>query len=215
MAKQVAHEIKNPLTPMKLGIQQLQRVANDNPDDLAERIDRTAKTLIEQIETLTRIANEFSSFAIMPKADDQKIEVLPIIETTIDLFDKNISIHNNCSSPIQIVGDKNQISRVFNNLIKNALQAIPEDKEGKIEITLTQQDETYLIKVKDNGSGITEEQKDKIFVPNFTTKTTGMGLGLAMVKNIVEAANGKIWFETETGIGTTFFIQFPIASKKR
>ena len=210
MAKQVAHEIKNPLTPMKLGIQQLQRVANDNPDDLAERIDRTAKTLIEQIETLTRIANEFSSFAIMPKADDQKIEVLPIIETTIDLFDKNISIHNNCSSPIQIVGDKNQISRVFNNLIKNALQAIPEDKEGKIEITLTQQDETYLIKVKDNGSGITEEQKDKIFVPNFTTKTTGMGLGLAMVKNIVEAANGKIWFETETGIGTTFFIQFPI-----
>jgi len=211
MAKQVAHEIKNPLTPMKLSIQMLQRIASDNPVDLTERIDRTAKTLIEQIDTLTRIANEFSSFAKMPKANEQKINLIPIIETTIDLFDKNILLTNNCAEAVEIVCDKNQLSRVFNNLIKNALQAIPEDRETQIEVSLSHKNKLLLIAIKDNGTGITAAQKDKIFVPNFTTKTTGMGLGLAMVKNIVEAANGNIWFDTEENVGTTFFIEFPLA----
>jgi two-component system, NtrC family, nitrogen regulation sensor histidine kinase NtrY len=214
MAKQVAHEIKNPLTPMKLSIQMLQRVASDNPEDLNDRIDRTAKTLIEQIDTLTKIANEFSNFAVMPKADEQKIEILPVIETTVDLFSKtikNITLTNKCSSEILIVCDKDQISRVFNNLIKNSLQAIPPEREPKIEVILQEKDNKLLISVKDNGAGIQNNQKDKIFVPNFTTKSTGMGLGLAMVKNIVEAANGVIWFETTENKGTTFFIEFPLA----
>jgi len=214
MAKQVAHEIKNPLTPMKLSIQQLQRLANDNPDDLNDRIDRTAKTLIEQIETLTKIADEFSSFAKMPKADESTIAILPIIETTIDLFNKttNIKLTNNCTSNPTIVADKDQISRVFNNLIKNALQAIPDDRTGEIKITLQDKNEVVLISIKDNGTGIPEDKKDKIFVPNFTTKTTGMGLGLAIVKNIIEAINGSIRFETQENIGTTFFIELPISS---
>jgi len=213
MAKQVAHEIKNPLTPMKLSIQQLQRVSKDNPDDLNERIDRTAKTLVEQIETLTKIANEFSNFAKMPKADNEVFNLIPIIETTIDLYkeeDVDILFSEKCKEEASIVADKDQISRVFNNLIKNAIQAIPENIEGKIDVNITKKESNYIIEVKDNGTGIPEDKKDKIFVPNFTTKSTGMGLGLAMVKNIVENANGKIWFDTKEDIGTSFFISFPI-----
>jgi signal transduction histidine kinase len=212
MAKQVAHEIKNPLTPMKLSIQQLQRIASDNPDDLTERIDRTAKTLIEQIETLTKIANEFSSFAKMPKANDEEVNLIPIIETTIDLYQKEnveLSLNENCNGVAKIIADKDQILRVFNNLIKNAIQAIPKETKGQISVLISHEEENFLIKIKDNGIGIPSDKKSKIFVPNFTTKSTGMGLGLAMVKNIVEAANGQIWFETEENVGTTFFIKFP------
>jgi signal transduction histidine kinase len=212
MAKQVAHEIKNPLTPMKLSIQQLERISKDNPKDLNERIERTAKTLVEQIETLTKIADEFSSFAKMPKAADEEFNLIPIIETTIDLYkeeDIQISLIDECNGSVSIVADKDQISRVFSNLIKNSIQAIPETIEGKIDVFISQKENNYLIEIKDNGTGIAEDKKDKIFVPNFTTKTTGMGLGLAMVKNIVENAQGKVWFETKEDIGTSFFIELP------
>ncbi|PCJ25162.1 MAG: hypothetical protein COA97_08435 [Flavobacteriales bacterium] len=213
MAKQVAHEIKNPLTPMKLSIQQLQRVAKDNPKDLNERIERTAKTLIEQIDTLTKIANEFSSFAKMPSAEVEKINLIPIIETTIDLYQEEsmtISLTESCEGVANIIADKDHISRAFNNLIKNATQAIPENTAGKIDVLISQKENYFLIEIKDNGIGISDDKKDKIFVPNFTTKTTGMGLGLAMVKNIIENANGNIWFETKENIGTSFFISLPI-----
>ena len=214
MAKQVAHEIKNPLTPMKLSIQQLERVAKDNPDDLNERIERTAKTLVEQIDTLTKIADEFSNFAKMPKAQNSEVNLIPIIETTLDLYkeeDVFITCINTCNDQAIIMADKDQLSRVFNNLLKNAIQAIPSSIEGKINVVISQEENNYLIEVKDNGSGISDDKKDKIFVPNFTTKSTGMGLGLAMVKNIVENANGSIWFETKETIGTSFFIKFPKA----
>jgi len=214
MAKQVAHEIKNPLTPMKLSIQQLKRVAKDNPDNLNERIERTAKTLVEQIDTLTKIADEFSNFAKMPKAQNSEVNLIPIIETALDLYKEEevfINCINTCNDQAIIMADKDQLSRVFNNLIKNAIQAIPSSIEGKINVVISQKENNYLIEVKDNGSGISDDKKDKIFVPNFTTKSTGMGLGLAMVKNIVENANGSIWFETKKAIGTSFFIKFPKA----
>ena len=212
MAKQVAHEIKNPLTPMKLSIQQLQKLATDDAVDIKERIDRTAKTLIEQIDTLTNIANEFSNFAKMPKTQEEKFNLIPIIETTLDLYkgeSVEISFSEKCNGEAAIVADKNQLSRVFSNLIKNAIQAIPEDVFGKIDVTVITKDTHFLITIKDNGIGISEHQKDKIFVPNFTTKSTGMGLGLAMVKNSIENANGRIWFETKENVGTTFFIELP------
>jgi signal transduction histidine kinase len=214
MAKQVAHEIKNPLTPMKLSIQHLQRSAQDNPKDLNDRIDRTAKTMIEQIDTLTNIANEFSNFAKMPKANEEVIDLLPIIETTIDLYKKGdyqIIIEKNEIERINIVADKDQMSRVFNNLVKNAIQAISEDRKGEIEVSVTESDEGFLIAIKDNGIGIPDDKRDQIFVPNFTTKTTGMGLGLAMVKNIIENLDGEIWFETKPDKGTTFFVALPKA----
>ncbi len=212
MAKQVAHEIKNPLTPMKLSIQQLQRVASDDAVDLSERIERTSKTLIDQIDTLTRIANEFSNFAKMPKANEQKLNLIAVIETVLDLYkEENVVLElvNNSGADLEIIMDKDQLLRVFTNLIKNAIQAIPENIEGKIVVVVGVEDDDVVIEVKDNGTGIPEDKKDKIFVPNFTTKTTGMGLGLAMVKNIVETASGKIWFETKEDVGTSFYISLP------
>lgn len=213
MAKQVAHEIKNPLTPMRLSIQQLERLAKDDTQDLSERIERTAKTLIEQIDTLTKIANEFSNFAKMPKANEQEINLIPIIETTLDLYheeEPEISLIDNCDGVAMLLADKDQLSRVFNNLIKNAIQSIPSNVEGKILVDVSSKENLLLVKISDNGVGISEDKKDKIFVPNFTTKSTGMGLGLAMVKNIVENANGKIWFDTKENEGTVFYLEFTV-----
>lgn len=211
MAKQVAHEIKNPLTPMKLSIQHLQRTINDNPEDAKERIERTSKTLIEQIDTLTNIANEFSSFAKMPQSNEQKIELLDVISSVIDLYqnDKTTIDYNCWIEQCEVLADKDQMNRVFNNLIKNAIQAIPDTKEGKIIVSVSEEDSMYLVSIEDNGIGIEDEKKDKIFQPNFTTKTTGMGLGLAMVKNIIENASGTISFNSQLGEGTTFLISLP------
>lgn len=212
MAKQVAHEIKNPLTPMKLSIQMLQRSKNDGAEDLDERIDRTAKTLIEQIDTLSHIAMEFSSFAQMPKANVERVDLKDVLQSAVEL-------HKNSETPVSlslaengacmIDADKEQLLRVFNNLIKNGIQAMEDGNDGKISITLSCKEKEWIVEVTDNGSGIPEDVQERIFVPNFTTKSSGMGLGLAMVKNIVESANGRIWFETEMGKGTTFFVAFP------
>lgn len=216
MAKQVAHEIKNPLTPMKLSVQHLQRFANENPADLQEKIKNTTNMLIEQIDTLANIANAFSNFAKMPKANTEKIDLIPIIKSTIDLFDEDDN--NNYSIQLTtelksatIVADKNQLIRVFINLIKNAIQAVPNEKIGSIEIIVTTKNNNFEIIVKDNGIGITEEQKNHIFTPSFTTKNKGMGLGLAMVKNIIENIDGTIYFESIPNELTSFIMEIPKA----
>ena len=212
MAKQVAHEIKNPLTPMKLSIQHLQRIWKNKDDDMDKKIGRITETLIEQIETLSVIASEFSNFAKMPANVNEKIDMKNVLENAISLFKDSTDTEIEFSSDVEaaiIYADKEQLLRVFNNLLKNAIQAIPENVQGKIQITIEKKEKNFLVKIKDNGTGINEEQVNKIFTPNFTTKTGGMGLGLAMVKSIVESFNGKIWFETKSGIGTTFFISIP------
>ncbi|HEY4800640.1 MAG TPA: ATP-binding protein, partial [Bacteroidia bacterium] len=212
MAKQVAHEIKNPLTPMKLSIQHLQRTWHNKSDDMDKKIERIAETLIEQIETLSTIASEFSNFAKMPVTMSEKINLRSILENSISLFknstDTEISFETMLNEAF-VFADKEQMLRVCNNLLKNALQAIPENQVGKIQVSLDKRDDSFIIRVKDNGTGISEDRMGKIFTPNFTTKTGGMGLGLAMVKSIVETFNGKIWFETSRGNGTTFFISLP------
>ncbi len=213
MAKQVAHEIKNPLTPMKLSVQHLQRTWKDDGPDMDQKMERLTKTIIEQIDTLSNIATEFSNFAKMPKANLEKINIKEIIVNTIALFhdSENLQIifDTEISSEAFVNADKEQLLRVFNNLIKNATQAIPEERKGKIIVALKHEKQHFLISVSDNGNGINDDVLEKIFVPNFTTKTGGMGLGLAMVKNIVETVDGKIWFETKAGIGTTFYVSLP------
>jgi signal transduction histidine kinase len=212
MAKQVAHEIKNPLTPMKLSIQHLQRTWKNKDDDMDKKIGRITETLIEQIETLSVIASEFSNFAQMPVTVNEKINMRSILENAISLFKDSSDAEIDFSSEVEaatVYADKEQLLRVFNNLLKNALQAIPENIQGKIQIAIERKGEAFVVKIKDNGTGINEEQISKIFTPNFTTKSGGMGLGLAMVKSIVETFNGKIWFETAKGIGTTFFVSIP------
>ncbi len=213
MAKQVAHEIKNPLTPMKLSIQHLQRIWKDDAPDMDQKVERLTQTIIEQIDTLSSIATEFSNFAKMPKANLEKINVQEILLNSIALFQDSENIHidfeNKTTDNAIVLADKEQLLRVFNNLIKNAIQAIPEERKGEIEISLKEENEFYIISIKDNGIGIEEEALDKIFVPNFTTKTGGMGLGLAMVKSIIESSNGKIRFETNPPEGSTFFVAIP------
>lgn len=213
MAKQVAHEIKNPLTPMKLSIQHLKKIWKDKSPDIDEKIDSVTKMLIEQIDTLSHIANEFSNFAKMPKANEEKINIKNILGNIVELYKDSASItlvdkcnDTNCT----VMADKEQLLRVFNNLVKNAIQAIPEDRAGVVEIKISVKNNDVVVAIKDNGSGISETAMDKIFMPNFTTKTAGMGLGLAMVKNIVETSRGKIWFETTKDVGTTFYVSLPV-----
>jgi signal transduction histidine kinase len=211
MAKQVAHEIKNPLTPMRLSLQHFQRSFDPSSEKAQEKINKIAESLVEQIDTLTKIANEFSNFAKMPKANEQKVDLIPMIHNAINLYqsdDIDISLETTLGEVIVFV-DKDLMLRVFNNLIKNAIQATAEGEKPIIKIVVEEEEKNFLIRVEDNGTGISEEAKSKIFVPNFTTKTTGAGLGLAMVKQIVQNHNGEIWFETEQGKGTTFFVLVP------
>lgn len=214
MAKQVAHEIKNPLTPMRLSMQLFQRAYNDKAPDMDVKVDRLAKTMLEQIDTLSSIASAFSDFAKMPKPSNEGMDLKELAKNALSLFHEtsettDFHFEDNGIETAWICADKEQLLRVFNNLFRNAIQAIPEDRKGRIDVTLSKQGKNFIIAVKDNGTGIAEEVIDKIFVPNFTTKTAGMGLGLAMVKNIVESCNGQIWFDTTKDKGTTFFVSFP------
>jgi two-component system, NtrC family, nitrogen regulation sensor histidine kinase NtrY len=213
MARQVAHEIKNPLTPIKLSMQLLMRAWNDQVPDWDARLKRFSQTLIMQIDTLSSIATEFSDFAQMPEPQIQQFDVIPLVQQSVTLFrdqsDCDITFETDQLECI-IKADPNQILRVFNNLIKNALQAIPGDKQGIINITLSIVNGNCEICFKDNGTGIPNEKQTRIFSPNFTTKTAGMGLGLAMVKNIIDNTEGRIWFETSPGEGTTFFVSLPL-----
>jgi two-component system nitrogen regulation sensor histidine kinase NtrY len=210
MAKQVAHEIKNPLTPMKLSVQHLLRVWKNNDPDIESKIERFTQTIIEQIDTLSAIATEFSNFAQMPKAHVEKVDLHHLLRSVFSLFQEheNITILFNSEfmDEAYIMADKEQMIRVFNNLIKNSIQAIPEDIEGEISVGLKKDEDFYIVSIADNGSGIAEDVINKIFMPNFTTKTTGMGLGLAMVKSIIESVGGKITFETELNKGTVFYV---------
>lgn len=213
MAKQVAHEIKNPLTPMKLSVQHLQRTWKDAGPDMDEKMERLTKTIIEQIDTLSTIATEFSNFAKMPKANLERIKVTEVLANSIALFREaenvNIEFSPEMKEDDHVLADKEQLLRVFNNLLKNAIQAIPENREGKIQATIQKDGNQILISISDNGNGIDDEVVDRIFAPNFTTKTGGMGLGLAMVKSILESVNGRIWFQTKKGQGSTFYISIP------
>jgi len=212
MAKQIAHEIKNPLTPMKLSVQYLQKAWDEKTPDWDKRLKRFTQTIVEQIESLSIIASEFSDFAKMPKSKFEKTEIIEVIKNSIGIF-KNatrIKIKLYYSGNHYVLADREQLLRVFNNLIKNAIQAITDPSKGLIEITIEQEMELVVITFKDNGKGIPKTQRDKVFYPNFTTKSGGMGLGLAMVKNIIQNAGGEITFESEEDAGTTFIVALPV-----
>ncbi len=212
MAKQVAHEIKNPLTPMKLSIQHLQRALKDNSPDIKELTAKISERLIEQIDNLSGIATAFSDFAKMPQGEFKSIDLVPILLSTVELFRELDNIQINLQHPehaCTVYGDKDQLMRVFTNILKNATQAIPEEREGKIDINVLEDELNYTIVIKDNGIGIAEEKRLHIFEPNFTTKSSGTGLGLAISKNIVERMNGKITFHSVVDEYSIFYIELP------
>lgn len=213
MAKQVAHEIKNPLTPMKLSIQYLQQTLRSGTEDIKEMAQKVCHTLIEQIDSLSKIATEFSNFAKMPQAENEKLVLNDLLSSVHDLFRKREDLDIHLSVPIDelyVYADKVQIIRVLNNLINNAIQAIPESRRGFIIISLDAPSKNAVICVQDNGSGIPEDMQSKVFLPNFTSKSSGTGLGLAMCQQIIEAANGRIYFQTVPGKGTRFFVELPL-----
>ncbi|MEN9399742.1 MAG: hypothetical protein RL632_843 [Bacteroidota bacterium] len=212
MAKQVAHEIKNPLTPMKLSVQQLLRVYDPNDPASEEKLKRVVSSIIEQIDALTHIANEFSSFAKMPRPQEETMDLLPLLENVLEVFRQEGDCYIELRSfvrTIEVRADKDQMLRLFNNLLKNAIQAIPDLSNGVIIVTVELREGMYSIEVKDNGTGIPEERRAKIFVPYFTTKSTGTGLGLAMVRQIAENHGGSVRFESEIGLGTSFIVSLP------
>jgi two-component system nitrogen regulation sensor histidine kinase NtrY len=214
MAKQIAHEIKNPLTPMKLSVQYLQRAKNENAYDFDQKLNKFSKSMIEQIDSLSAIATAFSNFAKMPKTINKKIDLLSIINNTVNLFqntkDVNIIVENENIEKLFLFADREQLKIVVSNLLNNAIQAIPENRKALININISKSKNRVLVEVKDNGDGISDDIKNKLFTPNFTTKSSGMGLGLAIVKNIVENAEGEIWFDTKLDDGTSFYLSFPV-----
>jgi signal transduction histidine kinase len=214
MAKQIAHEIKNPLTPMKLSVQHLQRSSGEDPGQQKQNLKRITQTLIEQIDHLSAIATEFSNFAKMPRTNNEEVDLKDKIVNISKLFlsTEETEIHTIFTNtvPAIVLADREQLSRVFINLVKNSIQAIPEDRNGKISISLENTRNTVIVKVMDNGRGIPPELGDKLFQPNFTTKSSGMGMGLAIVKNIIEHAGGTITYETKQGRGTTFIVELPL-----
>ena len=216
MAKQVAHEIKNPLTPLRLNAQLIQRAYQEQSPQFDEKFKKFTTMLIEQVDTLAQIANEFSNFAVMPKPKLTKVNLSDVIQNAVTLFRTTTAseINFNLLTDNDIIdADKEQLLRVFNNLIKNALQAINDEKNGAIEINLKKEKNGLLVQVIDNGIGMNDEQKKMIFVPNFTTKTGGMGLGLAMVKSILENINSTISFTSIENEGTVFELRFPLQQK--
>jgi two-component system, NtrC family, nitrogen regulation sensor histidine kinase NtrY len=214
MAKQVAHEIKNPLTPMKLSIQQLQRTLPMDDPKSRDRIQRALNSLTEQIDNISEIANSFSEFAKMPVPRNERFDLVPAVQKTVDLYSQNNNIKINFDSSdkeIFVMGDRMLLNRVITNLILNGIQSVPPVRQPEISVKVYKNEEENfgMIEVKDNGSGIAESIRKKVFIPNFSTKVGGSGLGLAMAKRGIEHAGGNIWFETLEGEGTTFFIDLP------
>lgn len=213
MAKQVAHEIKNPLTPMKLSVQQLLRVYDPNNPDSKEKLERVAQSVIEQIDALTTIANAFSNFAKMPQPKTETINLQTLLENAVAVFSHEGSgeITLNISEPLIIQGDKEMLLRVMNNLITNSNQAIPSGRKGRILLEAIRSGNMAVITVSDNGSGIPEDKLQTIFEPYFTTKSTGTGLGLAMVRQIIEGHNGHIQVKSTSTEGTVMEVMLPLS----
>ncbi len=214
MARQVAHEIKNPLTPMKLSVQHLEKAWNDHASDWDKRLKRFTETMTEQIESLSAIATEFSDFAKMPVTQPENLDLNEILGNVKALYQDTAHIRfeflYDSNVPHTILGDRKQLLRVFTNLMNNAIQAIGDNKNGLISIELESIDHNYRLKISDNGRGISAELSDRIFQPNFTTKSGGMGMGLAIVKSIIQGLGGEISFKSGEGSGTTFIIIFPV-----
>lgn len=211
MAKQVAHEIKNPLTPMRLTVQSFQRRFDENDPKIKQKLDDFSTTLIQQIDTMSSVASAFSNFASMPAQQNETLNVVKIVQLALEIFNEEYIDFKTSEEEIIAVFDRTQLIRVITNLVKNAIQAIPEEQENKkVEVSVYRNEKEVKIEVKDNGKGISEVNQKHIFEPKFTTKTSGMGLGLAIIKNIIENYNGTITFESEENRGTIFYVSFPI-----
>ncbi len=216
MAKQVAHEIKNPLTPMKLTLQHMKiRVSGDQEEKT--KLEKSINSLLHNIETLSDIATSFSNYAQMPVPEKEPFDIVGLLKRTVNIYmnseqEADIKVYIP-DEPVTVEGDPGWIGRTFSNLIINGIQATEKGRKPAIEITLEKtMTGKIVIKISDNGKGISDEIRDKIFMPNFSTKYSGSGIGLAIAKRAIEHAGGKIWFESVIDKGTSFYIELPAAS---
>jgi len=209
MAKQVAHEIKNPLTPMRLSVQSFERKFNPEDKNVKVKLAEYSQTLIQQIDVMSSIASAFSDFAKMPTQKKERINVVSVVKLALDIFNENFINYQASENEIYANLDKTQLIRIVNNLVKNATQATELEENPSIDVNVSSDAKKVTILVSDNGKGISKEVEDLIFEPKFTTKTSGMGLGLGMIKNIIEAYDGNIYFESVLGEGTVFTVILP------
>lgn len=210
MAKQIVHEIRNPLTPMRLMIQNFVQRYNPAAADAQQKLTDFSKSMIQQIDNLSAIASTFSDFARMPAPTDQPLALDPSLATALDLFDGRAVSFEPGAKDVVVFMDKSQFNRLIINVLKNALQAIPAGRKPKIYVRSSVKNTHAIVEIQDNGSGILPDRQGLIFEPQFTTKSSGMGLGLAIVKNIVKGYGGKIYFKTKPGSGSSFYIELPI-----
>ena len=211
MAKQVAHEIKNPLTPMRLTVQSFERKFDANDPDLKQKLKDYSETLIQQIDTMSSVASAFSQFASMPAQQNETLDVVEVVELALDIFNEDDVTFESEEQTIISKMDRTQLIRIITNLVKNAIQSIPENQiEKLVSVSVKKIEDRVLISVTDNGTGIEQENIPRIFEPKFTTKSSGMGLGLGIIKNIIENYKGTITFDTQLGKGTVFTVSLPI-----
>jgi len=213
MAQQVAHEIKNPLTPMKLNLQHLKRTLEIKHGGNKELTQKAIDNLLHQVDTLNDIATSFSAFAKMPIPKNERIELVTTIKNALHLHEHDQAVSLSTvmeNGPLFVNGDEKLLGRIINNLIINGIQSVPTGRKPEISVILKQSNNKVIIEVKDNGEGINEDIADKVFIPNFSTKDNGSGIGLAISKRGIEQSGGSIWFETKKNIGTTFFIELPL-----
>lgn len=194
---------------MRLTVQSFQRKFDPNDPDVHSKLDEYTNTIIHQIDTMSSIASAFSNFAKMPAQQNEILNVPKIVKLALDIFNENYIVFRSEKDEILAKFDRTQLIRVLTNLVKNATQALLEKENPKILVEVSEDDKMVIIIVSDNGIGISEENKEKVFEPKFTTKSSGMGLGLAMVKNIVETYQGEINFSSERDKGTIFTVKFP------
>ncbi|MCD1115879.1 sensor histidine kinase [Chryseobacterium turcicum] len=209
MAKQVAHEVKNPLTPMKLTIQNFERKFDPQDPNITEKVKQMSKTMVDQIDVIATVASAFSEFAKLPEKHNEVINLNNEIEDILRVFnDDQIFVHSNKNN-IMITMDRVFLSRIITNLVTNAKQAASDDRDLLVNVDIEQHQRRVIISVQDNGIGIPEDMYEKIFEPNFTSKNSGMGLGLSMVRKMVEDYKGEISVKSEVGKGSTFIITLP------
>jgi nitrogen fixation/metabolism regulation signal transduction histidine kinase len=213
MARQVAHEIKNPLTPMKLSIQYLQKCIDNDSANVKELSSNVARTLVEQIDHLANIAADFSQFANIGQVRNEIFDLNDMMYSLASLYESTETLHFKwmpINIRIMVLADRTQLNRLFTNLFQNAVESCKDLSSCYVTVREELQEDSVIITITDNGIGIPEEMRSKIFLPNFTTKSSGTGLGLAMSKTIVQQAKGEIWFKTVENVGTSFFVKLPV-----
>ncbi|MGB6123702.1 MAG: ATP-binding protein, partial [Bacteroidota bacterium] len=211
MARQVVHEIKNPLTPMKLSVQHLRQTYRDGIDGFGEVLEAVTQSVMEQIDALSRIASEFATFARMPRRKVALCHINDVLQEVVQLFAQHEEVRFDVRFSYdvpQVLADRGELRRAFINIVRNAIQAM--GGKGHIIVTTELRESRLLVTVQDDGPGIPEEVRTRLFQPNFSTKTEGMGLGLAIVKKTIDDLRGTIAIESEPGKGTTVLVTLPV-----